>query len=290
MNSVKACVFAVFALIGFCATGAAQTDLEKIRSATNAERNSAIREILHRGKPPTLAQRLAQDREATFEASVLTGIDALGRVAIATDADGDGIADVYFLLTAKERLPGPVTRLLPRAKVHYSNGSLSIESNDRDYALVVTGAGMKPLQISADQYAEFFELNEAEELTGTLGGAGSTNALHMTAISHADVGSWPVSFWLDTMQPATGTVTCPDCSFCRNLPSGTSGGACLTEGQEQCNVSPSTCSANDIGCFAVVCHSNSNKYDFACCSCAGPLSLCRCLQCEPPPCGVTGCG
>ncbi len=216
MNVSKACVFSIFALVGFCAASIAQTDLdlEKVKSATNsAERNRAVRELLHRGKPPTLAERLSQDDEATYKAAALVGVDALGRLAMATDADLDGIADVYFLLVAKERLPGPWTRHIQRARVHYKSGSVSIESMDKDYALIATGAGMKALRVRPDKYSELYELKDAEEFTVNFGGAGTTNALSMATISHEDIESWPVAFWLDTVQPGTGTVTCPDCSF-----------------------------------------------------------------------------
>jgi hypothetical protein len=99
---------------------------------------------------------------------------------------------------------------------------------DSDYALIATGAGMKALRVRPDAYSELYELKDAEEFTVNFGGAGTTNALSMTTISHADIESWPVAFWLDTVQPGTGAVTCPDCSFCRNLPQGTSGVQCLT--------------------------------------------------------------
>lgn len=235
----------------------------------------------------TPGDRIQAGFPVNYEGSVLAGVDELGRVLIATDYDGDGLADICFLATSPERLEGPWSWSISNADIKYNNARLRIRSTISDYAVNITHGDRDALGLNKSKFAEVFELlNARETVVQVAFPAGSGNAL--SSMSHTDLYSWPENFWYDLLDPASATPTC-NCQECLNIPQPRTNLTCVIgDADGECSLAAGDCGTNPMtgnpypGCGPAQCTGPGGppgaEFFYVCCSCIlGPR--CRCASC-----------
>jgi hypothetical protein len=201
-----------------------------------------------RDHDPAESARSATSKPQSFDAArVLVGVDVLGRVVVAVDSDRDGVANTYVKFTDEKRLEGPWSRLLERADVVTTRGTLRIQAHDESLGVALSVSG-----------AETPRLWKPKRFRRTLVSSTGVEFIRTTdakpaALSALDVNSvhtWPEGFWHDTLAP--GTLS----SVCNCDSAGCSSGGC---GAAHCALSDVDRTGCEVQCA-------SPRYFFACCT------------------------
>lgn len=278
-------IAAVLLLVVPFGSAVSDIDLKEIAANTRPDK-------LYAGNPAqktgldTPGDKIQAGFPVNYEGAVLAGVDELGRVLIATDYDGDGLADISYLATAPERLEGPWSWFIASADIKYNNARLRIRSKSHDYALRISHGDRGPIGLNREKYAEVFELLDAiETVVQVTYPSGTGSAL--SDMSHTNLEAWPDNFWYDALDPGTATPDC-SCPECLNIPEPRTHMTCLLgDSDGECSLDPGECGTNPItglpfpGCGPVQCTGGGGPVDtyfHVCCSCViGPS--CRCKEC-----------
>jgi hypothetical protein len=217
--------------------------------------------------PEVLRENLKENLQSLSNVHAIIGVDILGRVLVAIDADRDSYIDDFVLFTDKERLKGPWSRDLQRASIVSNKGALMIEARDKSILLSLAVEGAEPFRNSRGKQNESAIVRHGGiELVRQRAPQEAGRQL-MSSFSYEIVASWPESFHEDLLRPRTAIDPCVNCEGAECTQGGCGANACsITQSSGACQVS---CSA-------------TNK--FACCR-AGFISLptCRCILCIAGP-------
>jgi hypothetical protein len=131
---------------------------------------------------------------AEFTASkvhALLGVDPLGRVIIAIDADQDGRADQMLLFTHKVRLEGPWSKRLRDAHVEIGQTGVIITSRAESYALSLATSDAHTPRVPPWATNTFIRSGGIE--LARYWGWGD-KGFSMAALDHGALGTWPWQF------------------------------------------------------------------------------------------------
>jgi hypothetical protein len=217
--------------------------------------------------PTERAEHMQSGERRYKRATVVAGVDTLGRVLVAVDADHDGYADECLLFTDSRRLEGPWSIHLEEADVVSTLGTLKIEASDRSFAmaLAVEGAALPRLKAQGRRFGRIFIEDEGFEQARMIPPEGQYGGL-LSSMIHTDVQSWPASFWYDALDPGS----CQNCNSAE-----CDAGGC---GATSCDIGPPQCFVTNC---SVTCGSTIGDR-FACCECTimqPPPPACRCITC-----------
>ncbi len=196
--------------------------------------------------PELRRKAFAQDPKVFSNASVLVGVDVLGRVLAAIDVNGDGHAERFLKFTDQTRIEGSWSRQLQGARVALTRGSAVIESSDGEtvVAFAVEGADLTLPKTAAKSTfvypagTEFISVEATRYEPAALAG-----------LDYNNVDSWPIGMRTDfhgVSQQTGWPANCNCLQYNCDKGGGCSSDSCNTTlNGNSCNTS---CNVNTFAC------------------------------------------
>jgi hypothetical protein len=136
----------------------------------------------------------AEDRQEFQAATVLVGVDELGRVLAAIDVNGDGQAERFLRFTDQTKIEAPWSRQLRGANVTLTRGTAVIQSQDGDTVVALAAEGAD-LQVPRSRAKSAFVYPAGVEFTNVT--ADTRQRATLSELDYNDVHTWPVGFQSD---------------------------------------------------------------------------------------------
>jgi hypothetical protein len=230
-------------------------------------------------------------------ANTVVGVDALGRIAIAVDNDGDGMGEHVLLYTDQERIAGPWSRQLQNANVTVKKGSVLVTSRPDEFALAIA-VSVADLPSVPRWARNAVSRSGGRELARLFDDKAFVS---LSSLDYTSIPSWPVTLHDDLIAqveaaaigvPATNGGVSQQAGPVTTFGGCGSGGQCCEDRECDAGGMPSS-SCSISGCLGIPAQcqvsgcAGVDPAVFACCQCDqtdGNKAKCRCKACTCGPC------
>lgn len=157
------------------------------------------------------------------KATVLIGVDVLGRIAIAADYDNDNLADEVMLFAGLTRLTAPQPTIIERATVTVTRNGVMVEAADRSLALAayLSDEAYTPMRVPKKKWNRRFDqvVVVDEGIMFNRVEPPPEQQRILSTYDHNSIYSWPVNFHRDVLGPGTAggsfPAGCFGCGSCQ---------------------------------------------------------------------------